>query len=143
MSYSFDSEYSFGYHLKKSIIKETRVMLAEQYGIYEGNVISERDLFAFRQKGQGLPNRDKVRNAIKSLSSRQTEIIFLNYFADVTYDSCRDLMQIAGTTLDRYVLLMKKNLRASLSPEKEEIIRKNVEEKVYRVFQNPIQEKKQ
>ena len=141
MSYKFDDRYSFGYSLKSKIIEKSRIMLRDQYDIYEGNIVDNRFLLDFKRKKPGLPHRIRVKRTIKSLTAKQKEYIFLNYFVGISMEECRNLLAITGTSLETRSFWARKKFRSELNYKGKTVRGKERKEKVYRVYQRKITEK--
>lgn len=137
--YDFNSDFSFSYHLKNSLIKNARKAISEQYG-YEKEAVIEEDLIRKHiVKTKPIKHRKIINRALKALTAKQKRVIYLHCYRHNTYDKCRNITELSGITIIRMLRDAYRRLNRNLIKVKKGTKRVKYREKVHKIYQEKME----
>lgn len=136
-SYDFESDLSFSYHLKETIIDSFRKTITEHYCIHN---IESAEVIKSRIKREKVERRRKVINmAIRSLSVRQKRLIYLHCYRRMTLDKCRNFTGCNRKRIERMLSRSYRRLYRNLSKVKKGDKKAKYKERVYKIYQERVE----
>jgi len=137
--YDFNSDFSFSHHLKESLLDNSRKAISSQYGYEEGDVVSKHIIKKSIRKNKPKKHRKIIIRALKSLTVRRKQAVYLHCYRGYTYEECRNIMGISGINVYWKMRNGYGHINNNLVKVKKGEKRIKYKEKVHKIYQQKME----
>lgn len=141
-TYDFTGKVSFSYHLKESLIKDTRKAICEIYGYEEPLVVGSDEIKRGIRKKEVEKDVEKGRRfllkSLKVLTIKQKKMVYLHCYRDIFIYKCRYFGRTNSINVKTILQSAYKRLRGILKEIEISTIDGKYKEKIYEITEVKI-----
>ena len=97
--------------IKETLKKENHLKFSKRATFQKNTISIEKEIIHYEEK---LQHGENLKNALEELPDKQKEIIYLKYYANMSYQEIEDIMHVSNQVARNYVSRAIKKLKSSL-----------------------------